>query len=139
MKTDHRKIISLSKLGWNPPACEQSGANATPATGCEKPKVQPSAKLVGLPSLDSVLHTLNCGQPGFREPENGEFVVGIWREKDHTAAALLLWADPAIDLFFDLARRQHVKPPGFYLRLAEQPQIDAQTGYPIINGAICPF
>ena len=139
MKPTTSKLIPLTQLGWSTPpsVLETAGMNAAPEI--EKPESPKSANRGGMPDLSSALYTLNCGQPGFREPENGEFVVGIWREDGGSAAALLLWADPAVDLFFDLALRKHVKPPAFYLRLAEQPKIDAQSGYPIINGAICPF
>lgn len=139
MKPLTRKIIPLTKLGWTTPPAEPNTAGTSSIPVSEKPKPPVAAKLSGMPDLGSALYTLNCGQPGFREPENGEFIVGIWREDDGAGAALLLWADPAIDLFFDLALRRHVKPPAFYLRLAEQPKIDAQSGYPIIDGAVCPF
>lgn len=139
MKPPTSRIIPLTKLGWSSPSPEPPDAGACSSQAGEKPVPPMLAKLAGMPDLTPVLHTLNCGQPGFREPENGEFVVGFWPEDDGTAAALLLWADPDVDLFFDLALRKHVKPPGFYLRLGQQPQIDAQSGYPIINGAICPF
>jgi len=139
MKPPHSKIIPLTKLGWNSPPPEPPDAGKNPGPPSKMLVPPKPALMEGMPDLTPVLHTLNCGQSGFREPENGEFVVGFWTEDDGTAAALLLWADPAVDLFFDLALRRHVKPPGFYLRLAQQPQIDAQSGYPIINGAICPF
>jgi hypothetical protein len=91
------------------------------------------------PDLAPVVHALEYAHPWFREPENGEWVIGLYRDDDGTAAPLLLWADMREDRFWDAARREHVKPPKFYLRLSEQPQIDGETGYPIIDGAICPF
>lgn len=92
-----------------------------------------------LPDLLPALHCLEPGQPYFREPENGELVVGLYHEDNGTAAPLLLWTDPKVDLFWDFARRHHVKPPVFYIRLTEQPAIDPETGYPVIQGAVCPF
>ena len=89
-------------------------------------------------NLAPPLYSLECGDPNFREPEDGELIVGISRDDDDTAAPLLLWADPKVDLFWDVARREHVKPPGLYLRLSEQPQIDPMSGHPVIDGAVCP-
>jgi hypothetical protein len=54
-------------------------------------------------------------------------------------APLLLWAAPNVDLFWDVAQRERVKSPRLYLKLSEQPEIDAVTGYPVIQGAVCPF
>ena len=91
------------------------------------------------PNLGPIVHCLEYTDPTFREPQNGEVVVGLYREDDGTAAALLLWADTRADLFWDVALQQRVKPPKFYLRIREQPAIDPATGYPIIQGAVCPF
>lgn len=85
------------------------------------------------------LYSLECGEPNFREPEDGELIVALYREDDGTPVPLLLWADPKVDLFWDVARREHVKPPRLYLQLSEQPAIDPVTGFPIIQGAVCPF
>lgn len=93
----------------------------------------------GPPDLAAAVFALECVRPGFREPENGEWIIGLYRDDDGNAAPLLLWADTREDRLWDPARREHVKPPMFYLRLSEQPQIDGETGYPIIDGAICPF
>lgn len=91
------------------------------------------------PDLSPIVHCLEYADPTFRDPQNGEVVVGLYREDDGTAAALLLWADTKADLFWDVAIRQRVRPPKFYMRLSEQPPIDPGTGYPIIEGAVCPF
>ena len=85
------------------------------------------------------VYSLDFGQPNFREPEEGEWVVGLYREDDGTPVPLLLWADPKVDLFWDASLREHVMPPRLYLKLDKQPQIDAATGYPVIQGAVCPF
>ena len=92
-----------------------------------------------MPDLASAVFALEYDHPRFREPANGEWVVGLYRSDDGKAAPLLLWADTREDRFWDAARREHVKPPKFYIRLTEQPQIDPRTGYPIIDGAVCPF
>ncbi len=91
------------------------------------------------PNMGPLVHCLEYDDPTFREPQNGELVVGLYREDDGTAAAVLLWADPRADLFRDVALGRYVRPPKFYLRLKEQPQIDPGTAYPIIEGAVCPF
>jgi hypothetical protein len=85
------------------------------------------------------VYSLECGEPGFREPENREWIVGLYRQDDGALFPLLLWADPKVDYFYDVARRRHVLPPRLYLRLAEQPQMDPVSGHPIIDGAECPF
>ena len=91
------------------------------------------------PQLAPPVYFLECGEPNFREPKKGEWVVGLYREDDGTPVPLLLWADPKVDLFWDASLREHVMPPRLYLKLDKQPQIDADTGYPIIDGAECPF
>ena len=45
------------------------------------------------PELEPVVHALDYGHPRFREPDNGELVVGIYRGDDGAAAPLLLWMD----------------------------------------------
>ncbi len=91
------------------------------------------------PQLAPPVYSLECGEPNFREPEKGEWIVGLYREDDGTPVPLLLWADPKVDLFWDVSLREHVMPPRLYLKLDKQPQIDATTGHPIIDGAECPF
>ena len=98
-------------------------------------KVRP----VSAPNVSPAIHSLESGHPTFREPEKGELIVGLYREDDGTAAPILLWADPNVDLFWDVARREHVKPSGWYLRIGCQPQLDAETGYPVVQGVVCPF
>jgi len=91
------------------------------------------------PELPPPIYSLECGEPGFREPEDGEWIVGLYREDDGTWYPLLLWADPDVDYFWDVARRRRTLPPRLYMKLAEQPQIDPKSGFPIIDGAVCPF
>lgn len=104
-----------------------------------KPGPQPLSLRNEPPDLAPVVHALPYDHPRFREPENSEVVVGLYREDDGTAAPLLLWADTRADLFWDISLRHYVKPPAWYMRLACQPPIDPATGYPIIEGAVCPF
>ena len=108
-----------------------------------RPEIRPAAaeprSRTKWPDVGPIVHCLNYDDPTFREPEKGEFVMGLYRAEDGRAAALLLWADPKVDLFWDVALRQHVKPPKFYMRLSEQPQIDCSAGHPVIDGAACPF
>ena len=91
------------------------------------------------PTPSPPVYTLECGDPGFRDPEDGEWIVGLYREDDGTFVPLLLWADPDVDYFWDVAQRRHALPPRFYVKLAAQPQIDPKSGHPIIDGAVCPF
>jgi len=91
------------------------------------------------PQLVPPFYSLECGEPGFREPVNGEWIVGLYRQEDGTLFPLLLWADPKVDYFWDIALRKHVMPPRLYLKLDRQPAIDPVTGYAVIEGAVCPF
>lgn len=118
------------------------GCNPAPESTAEKAVPMPAGSPRSLrnePDLGPVVHALPYDHPRFREPENGEVVVGLYREDNGTAAPVLLWADTRADLFWDISLRQHVKPPAWYLRLACQPPIDPLTGYPVIQGAVCPF
>lgn len=83
-----------------------------------KPEPEPGRHLV------PPVYSLECDEPNFREPEVGEWIVGLYRQDDGTLFPLLLWADPKVDYFRDVARREHVRPPRLYLQLREQPQID---------------
>ena len=85
------------------------------------------------------IRSLDPLHPDFREPANGEWVVGLYTSGDGKKYPVLLWADPKVDLFWDPSRLEHVKPPGSYLMLEEQPQIDGESGYPIKHGAVSPF
>ena len=81
------------------------------------------------------IYSLECGEANFREPEDGEWIVGLYREDDGTPVPLLLWADPKVDLFWDIALRKHVMPPRLYLKLDKQPAIDPITGYAVMESA----
>jgi|GEM_PF-2665958 len=73
------------------------------------------------------VHSLEYGHPRYRDPEKGELVLGLYRDED-SVSPILLWADPNIDLFYDVGLRQHVKPPKFYLRIDAQGQAAANLG-----------
>lgn len=92
-----------------------------------------------VPDLWPALHCLEPGNTRYRDPEDGELIVGLYREYNGSAATVLLWADPKVDLFWDVTLRQHVKAPTWYVRIDCQPPIDPATGYPLIHGAVCPF
>ncbi len=42
-------------------------------------------------------------------------------------------------LFSDPSRLEHVKPPGSYLMLEDQPKIEGESSYPIKGGVVSPF
>lgn len=71
-----------------------------------------------LPDLSTALYSLRPGDDRYRDPAKGELVIGIYRS-GATCEAALLYADPLVDLFWDVVREQHVKPPLFYLRLTD--------------------
>jgi hypothetical protein len=118
------------------PAPANAGA---PVPIMEKPKPSQAPPLpermqvqIGPP-----LFSLECTDANFREPVDGEWIVGLYREDVGTPVPVLLWADPNVDLFWDVARHVHVMPPRDYLQLSEQPQIDPKTA--VIEGVVCPF
>jgi len=110
-------------------------SNAPPET----PRSLHNEKRHTPPESAPPIYSLECGEPGFREPEDREWIVALYRQNDGTFYPLLLWADPDVDYFWDVARRRHTTPPRLYVKLAEQPQLDPKSGYPIIDGAECPF
>ncbi len=77
--------------------------------------------------LTKWVHSLECRHPRFREPVKGELVLGLYRD-DSQISPILLWADPNVDLFYDVGLRQHVKPPMYYLRIDAQGQAAANLG-----------
>ena len=132
-----RQVIPLHKLGIALNIAEKP----KPKPAVEAPEgTQPAAPSVqiGL-NFGASLCSMDPRHPSFREPVNDEWVIGLYWENDGTTCPILLWADPKIDLFWDPSLRQHVKPPGSYLLLEHQPQIDGRTGHPIIDGAVCPY
>ena len=78
-------------------------------------------------ALTKWIYGLDYNDPKFREPESGELVIGIYRNGNELSP-VLLWADPKVDLFYDVGQRQHVKPPKYYLRIDQQNQAAAALG-----------
>ena len=142
MKSKPRLVIPIARLaesvGLNrPPAPAPMPTTGAQTAGAGHGNKGRSARTP--PDVGQIVHCLEYTDPTFRDPENGEMVVGLYREDVGTAAAVLLWADTSADLFRDASTMQYVRPPKFYMRLSVQPQIDPVSGYPIIDGAICPF
>ncbi len=73
------------------------------------------------------VHSLECCNPRFREPVKGELVLGLYRD-DSQIRPILLWADPSVDLYYDVGHREHVKPPSYYMRIDAQGQAAANLG-----------
>jgi hypothetical protein len=128
-----RQIVPLHMLAAFKPDDELLNAEKTPSGN-----PLPSGRQQGV-NFGVSLCSLQFGHPSFREPENDEWIIGLYRENDGTFCPILLWADPTVDLFWDPSLRNYVRPPGSYLRLTNQPQIDGRTGYPIVDGAVCPY
>jgi hypothetical protein len=128
-----RRVIPLSELG----------KTATPRP--TPPRADGMAERAkrdldsGLPQFGHRFRSLDPLHPEFREPVNGEWVVGLYTSEDGKKCPMLLWADPKVDLFWDPSRLEHVKPPGSYLMLEDQPKIDGESGYPIKGGVVSPF
>ncbi len=128
-----RRVIPLSELG--------KAANPQPTPLPSEGKAAPAKRVLdsGLPQFGHRFRSLDPLHPEFREPANGEWVVGLYTSEDGKKCPVLLWADPKVDLFWDPSRLEHVKPPGSYLMLEDQPQIDGESGYPVRDGAVTPF
>ena len=130
-----RRVIPLSELGKeaarpiHPTSPNADGPQAT------KARTEGSEMVTFGPRFRS----LDPRVPQFREPPAGEWIVGLYRSDDGLWFPVLLWADPKVDLFWDPSRLEHVKPPGSYLMLEEQPKIDGESGYPIKGGVVSPF
>jgi len=116
-------------------------SKAPPEPLPEPPRSLHNEKRLTPPEIAWPIYSLECGESNFREPEEREWIVALYREDDGTFYPLLLWAEADVDYFWDVARRRHVLPPLLllYVKLAEQPQFDPQSGHPIIDGAECPF
>jgi hypothetical protein len=145
MNRKPKLVISIEKLTettmFNVPETDLRGIESkTEGThGTGESNCAASGRKSDLPDLSPVYHCLDYSHPTFREPGPGELILGIYRENDGTLCPILLWADPNQDRFWDVGLREHVKPPRFYIEIKCQPQIDPVTGYPIIEGAVCPF
>jgi len=128
-----RRVIPLSELG----------KTATPQP--KPPRADGMAERAkrdldsALPQFGPRFRSLDPRAPQFREPPAGEWIVGLYRSDDGLWFPVLLWADPKVDLFWDPSRLEHVKPPGSYLMLEDQPKIDGESGYPIKGGVVSPF
>lgn len=128
-----RQVIALSELGKT--------ATAPP----KPPRVDGMAERAkrdldsGSAQFGHRFRSLDPLHPEFREPVNGEWIVGLYTGEDGTKCPVLLWADPKVDLFWDPSLLEHVKPPGSYLMLEGQPKIDGESGYPVKGGAVSPF
>ena len=92
-----------------------------------------------LPDLSPLIRSLEFGDPNFCEPQDGALVIGLYRDESQAVTPVMLWADPEVDLFWDIVARRHVKPPRFYIHLWNHCRFDPKTGHPIIDGAECPF
>ena len=128
-----RRVIPLSELGKTaPPQPTPPRADGM----AERAKRDFDS---GLPQFGHRFRSLDPLHPEFREPVNGEWVVGLYTGEDGKKYPVLLWADPKVDLFWDPSRLEHVKTPGSYLMLEDQPKIDGESGYPIKSGVVSPF
>ena len=106
--------------------------------GVPTSQIPPGAAPCSIPDLSPIYHCLECSHATFREPVPGELILGIYRESGKPCP-ILLWVDPNQDRFWDVGLRRHVKPPSYYIEIKRQPEIDPVTGYPVIDGAVCPF
>lgn len=114
-----RRVIPLSELGKEaaPPT------HPTPPNDGGPQAAKTRAPGSEMASFGPRFRSLDPRDSRFREPPPGEWIVGLYRSDDGLWFPVLLWADPKVDLFWDPSLLQHVKPPGSYLMLEEQPQI----------------
>ncbi len=128
-----RRVIPLSELG------KTATPQPTPPRAVGMAERAKRDFDSGLPQFGHRFRSLDPLDPEFREPANGEWVIGLYTGEEGNKCPVLLWADPKVDLFWDPSRLEHVKPPGSYLMLEEQPKIDGESGYPIKGGVVSPF
>jgi hypothetical protein len=127
---DILQVVPLHALGASLPA---ASVHANPSPPLPSKTNDPAA------CFGPRFHSMDPRQTSFREPENNEWVVGLYRSADGWWNPVLLWADPKVDLFWDPSSLGYVKPPPAYLKLEDQPKIDGRSGYPIQDGVVTPF
>lgn len=84
------------------------------------------------------VRSMNYDDPNFSDTPDGSLVLALYWWEDKMTARLL-YADPDQHCFWDCAKKEHVRPPRFYLVVCEKLNFDPTTGFQIIDGAICPF
>ncbi len=94
---------------------------------------------LSIPDLSPLIRSLECSDPNFNEPKDGALILGLYRDGNQAVTPVMLWADPDVDLFWDIVAKRHVKPPRFYIHLWDRCRFDPKSGHPIIDGAECPF
>lgn len=81
---------------------------------------------------------MEYSDPNFQDTPDGSLILELAVRKRRLSAHVL-YADPEQHCFWDCATKQHVRPPRFYLLICEKLGFDPISGFPIQNGAICPF
>jgi hypothetical protein len=69
--------------------------------------------------LPGCVHCLDYDHPKYRGPEKGEFILGLYIEEGRLCP-VLLWADPAMDIFYHVGEGGYISPPRFYIRIERQ-------------------
>ena len=81
---------------------------------------------------------MQYSDPNFQDTPDGSLVVQLFLHEGKLVP-FLLYADPQKHCFWDCHIKEHVRPPRFYLLVSENQGIDPMCGFPVVNGAVCPF
>jgi hypothetical protein len=84
------------------------------------------------------VRSMQYSDPNFQDTPDGSLVVQLFLHEGNVVP-FLLYADPQKHCFWDCHIKKHVRPPRFYLLLSENPGFDPMSGFPVVDGAICPF
>jgi hypothetical protein len=84
------------------------------------------------------VRSMNCDDPNFKDTPDGSLIMALYCERGKMTACML-YADPAHHCFWDCELKTYVRPPQFYMLVCEKLHFDPASGFPVIDGAICPF
>jgi hypothetical protein len=88
--------------------------------------------------LRAPVRSMEYSDPNFQDTPDGSLILELATHKGRLSAHVL-YAYPEQHCFWDCATKRYVRPPRFYLLICEKLGFDPMCGFPIQNGAICPF
>ncbi|MFZ4484639.1 MAG: hypothetical protein ACOYOL_11745 [Chthoniobacterales bacterium] len=99
-----------------------------------------AARSASLPDflLRSPVRSMEYSDPNFKDTPDGSLILELAFHKG-CLSAHVLYADPGQHCFWDCETQEHVRPPRFYLLICQELGFDPMSGFPMKNGAICPF
>jgi hypothetical protein len=84
------------------------------------------------------VRSMQFSDPNFQDTPDGSLVVQLLWDKGKVVP-FLLYADPERHCFWDCHLKEYVRPPRFYLLVAQTIGFDPLSGYRLHDNAICPF